>query len=154
MWFLDIDRDGHGATQTAMLCSPNPVDDQIQAQASGAIFAIFEDVNGVGYSALGDDCCDSLNAGGSSVFEGNTNPSLTPQTACSNVLPFDYDCSGEEEDPFLLTTRAGVCSANCGGGIWVLPIPRCGQRGALMECRTVDGACTMVESPNALRVCL
>jgi hypothetical protein len=154
LWFRDIDGDGHGADQTAMLCSPNPVDDDIESQASGAIFATFIDINGVTYSALGDDCCDSLNAGGNQVFEGNTNPFRTPQLACSNVLPFDYDCSGEEEDQFFFTTRAGVCSANCVGGIWVEPIPSCGQMGPLMECRTVDGVCTMVESPNSIRVCL
>jgi hypothetical protein len=137
-----------------LLCSPNPVDDEIVAQASGAVFAIFEDINGVRYSALGDDCCDSLNAGGGNVFEGNTNPSVTPQTACPNVLPFDFDCSGEEEDSRLLNTRAGVCSANCSGALWVLPIPPCGQSGPFLACQTVEGTCTMVEQPATLRACL
>jgi hypothetical protein len=156
MWFRDLDGDGHGGpSQTALLCSPNPLDDQTDAQASGAIFARFVDANGVRYSSLGDDCCDSLNATGNQVFAGNTNPSLTPQTACANVLPFDFDCSGEEEDPDLLTTRAGVCGANCTGSLWLEPIPRCGETGPQLDCTIVDGTCTMVASANEnLRVFL
>lgn len=44
-----------------------------QSQASGARFAIFIDINGVRYSAVGDDCCDSLSATGNLVFKGTTN---------------------------------------------------------------------------------
>lgn len=156
MWVRDIDGDGHGGPdQASMLCSPDPLDDQIDAQASGAIFARFVDANGVRYSSLGDDCCDSLNATGNQVFEGNTNPFPTPQTACADVLPFDYDCSGEEEDSALLTTRAGVCGANCTGNLWVLPIPPCGESGPRLDCMLVDGVCTMVQASNdVLRRCL
>jgi hypothetical protein len=136
-----------------MLCSPSPADDELASQASGRLLPILDDASGRHYAGVGDDCCDSLNAGANAVFPGNTNPSTIPQLACSNVDPFDYDCSGQAEDQFFVNTRTGSCGANCQGALWVVQ-PPCGELGDILQCRLINGSCTMNTPSTALRVCL
>jgi hypothetical protein len=154
LWFQDLDDDAHGdPTQSTMLCSPSPADDELASQASGRLLPILDDAAGRHYAGVGDDCCDSLNARADSVFPGNTNFVSIPQTACSNVDPFDYDCSGQVEDQYLVNTRTGSCGANCVGALWVVQ-PPCGELGDIRECRIVNGSCTTNTLSTALRVCM
>jgi hypothetical protein len=154
LWFQDLDSDSHGdPSQREMLCSPNPANDQITAQASGQRIAVLV-ANGRRFSSVGDDCCDAALAAAGSIFPGNTNLLTIGQTACRNLDPFDYDCSGTLTDSFGNgTTRNPGCDSRCDAELWVEPIPACGQFGQSQRCTLSNGSCTLGAPSNSLRAC-
>jgi hypothetical protein len=151
-WFLDIDGDAFGSGASQMLCSPSPDQDQISAKASGLIIAILADSAGRKFSSRGDDCCDSLSAGGNSVFPQNTNLLTIPQRACPNVKPFDYNCDGLEIDQTNNALVSQGCDSLCNSLPWVT-LPQCGQLGDYQQCRLVNGTCTLDPPSQGLRAC-
>jgi hypothetical protein len=154
-WFQSLDGDAHGSRSPSlaqMLCSPSPGDDQIIAEASGQTIAILRNSTGL-FASVADDCCDSMQAGASSVFPGNTNLFLDPQRACPEIDAFDYDCSGAATDPYPGTFQSVGCGASCTGTFWVEPRPPCGQNGQIQSCVRTGGACGLGAAETTLRVC-
>jgi len=154
-WFQSLDGDAHGSRSPSlaqMLCSPSPSDDQIISEASGQTIAILR-ISAGNFSSVGDDCCDSAQAGASSVFPGNTNLFLDPQRACPEIDPFDYDCSGAANDPYPGTFQTVGCGASCAGTFWVEPRPPCGQTGQIQSCVRSGGVCSLGVPEGTLRVC-
>jgi hypothetical protein len=159
-WFEDLDGDSHGGpSRRQMLCSPDPADDNIVTQSSGAMIRVFS-VNGMSYSSVGDDCCDSTIRIAGNIFPGNTNPGIAPQTACTNVDPFDYDCSGTITDQFTsfgVEPPTGGCNrpgSGCPPTVWVGAVPPCGERGQIQRC-TLSGATCIAGAPlDTLRTCM
>lgn len=151
-WFLDIDGDGFGSGLSQMLCSPSPDQDQIDAKASGLIIAILTDSAGRKFSSRGDDCCDSLSAGGNSVFPQDSSLFTIRQQACPTIKPFDYNCDGVETDQSNNALVSQGCDAACNSTLWAT-LPACGQLGDTQQCRVVNGACTLDAPSTGLRAC-
>jgi hypothetical protein len=151
-WFLDIDGDAFGSGASQLLCSPSPAQDQTVANASGLFIAVLSDSVGRKFSSRGDDCCDSLSAGGSSVFPQNTNFSTIRQQACPGVKPFDYNCDGVEIDQNNNALVNQGCDVACTSALWVT-LPACAQLGDIQQCRAVNGSCTLEPPSPALRAC-
>jgi hypothetical protein len=115
-WFRDLDGDGHGDPQQAM------------RTCNGSAGA----APPPGFTATGDDCCDSTLTVAGSIFPGQARFFAAPQLACPGIDPFDYDCSGTIEDP-LTRPGNGGCGADCSGNTWIT-IPACGAAGAEVIC--------------------
>jgi hypothetical protein len=158
-WFVDIDGDFHGSGSRTLLCSPDPADDTTIFQASGAVIA-FLSVDGTRYSEVGDDCCDSTLAIAANIFPGNTNPGITPQTACPSVASFDYNCSGTVTDQFStfgIGVPSGGCSSlvsSCSAMAWVGALPDCGTVGQVQSCTSNGSTCVGGPPQDLLRSCM
>lgn len=156
LWFEDLDGDAFGGRdRRAMLCSPAPADDQISLRASGASIAILR-TDGLQYSASPDDCCDAPNDAGRSIYPDTSSFFSLAQTACPEIDPFDYNCSGSLTDSFSnRTTASSSCAVNgdC-NALWVGAPPACGATGLAQQCQTSNGVCSLTATTfTATRVC-
>lgn len=149
-WFADKDLDSHGdPKEAARLCSPSPKESVIVTQASGQRMAVLKTSTGQ-FSSASDDCCDVLLEGSGSIFPGQTNFFTSPQTACPQRAPFDYDCSGAED---AALANAGECDSKCSIEVWVAPVPACGKQGLLQQCAAQGLDCVKQAPRTTLRAC-
>lgn len=86
----------------------------------------------LGFVASSDDCCD-LNA---DMFPGQTRLFSTPQAACPDELPFDYNCDRLQAGDDRL---GDDCSSleRCRTG-WTPSVPACGVTGSIRICARVQ----------------
>lgn len=154
-WFEDLDGDSHGNNAIReMLCSPNPANDEIAAQASGQRIPVLV-ANGRRLSGIGDDCCDAIQSAAGSVFPGNTNLFTIGQSICGtgSLAEFDYDCDGRLTDQTQGSTSSTACGGRCDETLWVGQPPPCGQLGLVQQCTLSGGSCMLSTPSNNLRAC-
>jgi hypothetical protein len=104
--------------------------------------------NHSGYVDNSSDCCDT---------NANVNPGqtqyFTTAHSCSGVLPFDYNCNGQEEKQYTQLGDASSCVWYCNSSGVILGwatfhVPECGQTEIYFKSQ-----CSMIDPPHCDITC-